>query len=767
MGFRILLRAGIKRHRGTLAGLLFLVMLVSVALGTVLTLWVNAGDYIERGLEQAGFGELTVWVSGLEDVGGPETQRLVFSNYTTLGQESDSEGQLIVYEPERERYCFFTDDLTGYQSQPDRIEPGNVYVSPSLISMFGVSMGDEIIFPIARSGRDMTLTIAGFFEDPVMGSSMIGMKGFLVCEDDYRTALGIIESSGIDALARAGAMVHIISSSGLPSAQLNSLLNESTGLSEFTEFVHSREAIRGFMLVLQNAFSAMLLAFAAVLLGAVLVVLGHSISGAIRSDYKDMGALKTVGLTTAELRRVLLAQYGGAVLAGLLVGLALTVPISRMASAATLTTTGIRVPTTLPARWLTLAFGMVLVLLGAFIYANTRKISKVSPMKAIRGETENIASSKAQVQITEKLLPMRLALRQLLTGKRLYIGALAVAVLLSFFAAMTGRMDAWLGPDGKGMMDAFNPADHDLGVQMFGESTMEQAEEIVRQYSEITDTYLLAMPSVAVNGVDNTANVISDPERFHILEGRTCLGENEIVLTEFVAANLGVTVGDTVTVQSSLGSGEYTVTGIYSCANDMGDNVGMSQEGYLKIGQDDPHIWCWHYFLADPGQKPAITEALETRFGGDVHVHENTWPGLFGIIAAMRALVVLMYCIVAAFILIVTVMTGSRVLAAEQRDIAIYKAIGFTDGQQRLSFALRFGVAGLAGAVIGIVLSAFSTDPIVSAAMKLAGISNFVSGLTLGSALLPILAVTLFFTVFAYLAAGKIRKVSLTSLMSE
>lgn len=87
--------------------------------------------------------------------------------------------------------------------------------------------------------------------------------------------------------------------------------------------------------------------------------------------------------------------------------------------------------------------------------------------------------------------------------------------------------------------------------------------------------------------------------------------------------------------------------------------------------------------------------------------------------------------------------------------------------EQRLSFALRFGVAGLAGAIIGIVLSAFFTDPIVSAAMKLAGISNFVSGPTLGSTLLPILAVALFFTVFAYLAAGKIRKVSLTSLMSE
>lgn len=780
MGARILIRAGLKQHRGVLASVFALILLVALALGTVLTLWVNGGDHVEDGLEQAGFGSLTVWVSGSESWAGlgdeiasqpevdrVETQQVVFTNYTALGQESDSEGQIILYEPGRERYRFFTGNLSGYQPAPDTINPGEVYVSPSLVSMFGINIGDKITFPIARSGQDLTLTVAGFYEDPVMGSSMIGMKGFLVGKSDYQTAVDIASAAGIDALARPGAMLHVFSSAGLPAAELNAALNERTRLAQFTEFTHSREAITGFMLILQNAFSAMLLAFVAVLLGAVLAVLGHSISSTIRADYKNMGVLKTVGLTTHDLRRVLLAQYGAAILAGVALGLVLAFPISRAASAVTLTTTGILVPTALPIGWLALSFGIIIILLGTFIYWRAGKIGKISPMKAIRGETESSPSRRARLKISGKMLAMRLALRQVMSGKRIYAGALAVAVLLSFFAAMIGRMDAWLGPDGKGMMDAFNPADHDIGVQMFGDSTMEQAEEIVRQYSEITDTYLLAMPSVSVNGVDYIANAISEPERFHILEGRTCTAENEIVLTEFVAANLDVTIGDTVTVQGDMTSGEYVISGIYSCANDMGDNVGLSQAGYLKIGRDDSRIWCWHYFLSDPSQKAAITQALENQFGGDVHVHENTWPGLFGIIAAMRGLVVLMYIITAAFILIVTGMTGSRVLAAEQRDIAIYKALGFTDGQQRLSFSLRFGMAGATGAIAGILLSVFLTDPIVSAAMKLAGISNFASALTLSSTLIPGLTVTLLFAGFAYLAAGKIRRVSLTTLINE
>ena len=104
-------------------------------------------------------------------------------------------------------------------------------------------------------------------------------------------------------------------------------------------------------------------------------------------------------------------------------------------------------------------------------------------------------------------------------------------------------MDAWLGPDGKGMMDAFNPADHDLGVQTFGTLDEAEAEELVLTFTEITDSYLLAMPSVALNGVDYTVNVIDQPERFHILEGRTCMAEDEIVITEFIAANFGLGIG--------------------------------------------------------------------------------------------------------------------------------------------------------------------------------------------------------------------------------
>jgi putative ABC transport system permease protein len=614
--------------------------------------------------------------------------------------------------------------------------------------------------------------VKGFYEDPFMGSSMIGMKGFLISEADYSGIIQTIRDTGIDALARDGAMLHIFQADtngeGVTVSQLNQLINENTELPQYLEFLHSGNAIAGFMLILQNAFSGLLAAFVVVLIFVVLIVLGHGIGSSIEADYVNMGILKTIGFTGGKLRRIQLAQYMLVILTGMVLGILAAVYVSRIVSAATLTTTGIRIPTDLPAAWCFLISGLLFLVLTGFIVFKTGKLKRITPMKAIGGEAFIYGTRvKKGFPIRGNYLKYSMALRQLTAGARRYSGACIVAILLVFFASMIGRMATWLGADGKGMMDEFNPADHDIGVQIFGEHTPQEAEETVLSYTGITDRYLLAMQGVSVNGIDYTANAITDPERFHIVEGRTSKADDEIVVTEFVASDLGVAVGDTVTVQADLGSEEYVISGIYTSANDMGDNIGMSREGYLKIGSDDPAIWCHHYFLEDASQKEAIIVALDESYGGDVHVHENTWPGLYGIISAMQALLVFLYGMVAAFILIVTIMTGSKILSAEQRDIGIYKAVGFTSGQLRGTFALRFMIVAVLASIIGTILAAALTDSLVSIVMRMAGISNFSSGMTAGNTLVPSAVVILLFTGFAYAVSWKVKKVDLTVLITE
>lgn len=779
---KILLRANIKRHKGTLCGIFILTFLAAAALGTVMTIWINSGQYIQNELDRTGFGALTAWVAklpqdddlqesirALDEIGHVERQSFIYANYTANGMESDSEGQLISYIPTENRYRFFTDDLSGYTNPPESILSGETYVSPSMVSMFGIGIGDEITYPIARAGKALTLTVKGFYEDVTMGSAMIGMKGFLISEADRQAALDVIENAGIDALARDGAMIHIFpkEENSLTVSDLNRLLNERTALAQYSENVHSRETIAGFMLILQNAFSGLLAAFALVLLFVVLIVLSHSISSTIASDFVNMGILKTIGMTAIKLRLLQLTQYFIPVALGLIFGFLFSVPLGSVVIDATVTTTGVRIPAAPPVLFMLAAFVFASLLLAGFIFIRTRQIGYITPMKAIRGEVNNIARPINAPAAFGNGIHLRLAFRQIAGAKSRYAGVFIVALLLVFFASLVGRMDAWLGADGKGMMDAFNPADHDIGVQSFGELTREEFERTILQYTGITESYALAMPTAALNGISYTANVIDEPERFHILAGRTCTAENEIVITESIAADFGIGIGDTVTVRGDGGSGEYIVSGIYSCANDMGGNFGMNREGYLKIGQDFPNLWCWHYFLTDSSQKKAIAAALENAYGGDIHVHENSWPGLSGIISAMQALLLFLYALVTIFIFIVTIMTSSKILSAEQKDLGIYKAIGFSPMALQYTFSLRFLFVSICGGLVGTVLAAVLTDSIAGGMMKLAGISNFSSDPGVFTTFLPMTVVAMLFLAFGWLSALKIRKVPFTVLTVE
>ena len=485
MEIKTLLRANLKSHKGTAAGSFFLLLLVGISLCATLTVWHNAGNYVRGEMERLGYGDLTAWVSGLEDVSvlaeeiaaleevdSVGIQSLLFSEYEVGEQESDSEGQLITYNPEQYSYKFFNEALTGYISAPAEIAPGTLYAPASLRSMFGVEAGSSITFPIARSGGDAAFTVAGFYEDPVMGSSMIGMKGFLICEADHEAIAAMIGQAGVDALAREGFMLHITQKGSLPAAPFNALLNRETSLSQHTEFTHSFSAMVGFMLTLQNVFTGLLLAFVVFFLLAALAVLSHSISSAIQQDYRDMAILKALGITTSALRAVQALQVLLAAGGGIACGALLAVPAASFLCGMTVTTTGVLVPAGLP---IGLCLPLLLLLLATvcgFSWLRAGKLKAVSPLVAIRSGMEKGEWKKSPLPLRKRGLAFWMAARQVLVGKGRYAGTCLVAALLVFFAGLMGRRDSWLGPNGEGLMDAFNPADLHIAAQPMGETSL-------------------------------------------------------------------------------------------------------------------------------------------------------------------------------------------------------------------------------------------------------------------------------------------------------
>lgn len=784
MGVLTLLRKGIQKQKKSLTGICILFFIISVSVVLALTVSVRSGSYVSQEMKRLGYGDFTAWVSKsqewsglvkeltqLDDVEKVKVQPIVFSGYKVNDTHSDNEGQMFYYDPIAYPYRILKNDFSGYQDSP-HIKPGEVYISPAMQSSYQVAVGDEIHFTLSRNSEEAVFKVAGYFEDPFMGSSMIDMKGFLICPSDFDMVMQQInEVDSFQALARNGAMLHIFKAfkSPLSTQELSSKINEQTSLGAYTEFVYTDTSIYGFMMILQNIFTGFFCAFAIILLLISLIVMGHTISSAIELERRDMGILKTMGYTSTQLRLVQILQYGISSAVGLATGFIISFLAAKRVFSMTITSTGLKVPASLPILMCLLFIFGLLFLLAVFIWLRTVKIARISPIEAMNGKISHRKRTKNKpMRIPRRCLTLFLALKQLSDEKKRYMGICMVAVLLVFFTSVIGRMNAWLGPNGEGLMNAFSVAAHDIGVQPLSPDVdMKEVENKISSFEKIEQTYQLAMQSVRVNGVDYTANVLDDPSWFHILSGAPSTKPGEIVVTEFVAKDLGVTIGDRVTVSKEGQSNSYKITGIYQCANEMGANIGMTKEGFARIGDVNAYIWCHHYIFSDSTNNENIMDALEQDYKAQIDVHTNSWSGLSGIVKTLHLLITLMITVVIIFILVVVVLTGSKLLYAEQRDMAIYKIIGFPSTSIRLAFALRFGIVVMIGAIIGMALGTVLADPVITVLLKQFGIGEFHSSYGSFRRFLPPLFITLLFTGFAYLFSRRIKRIQLTILLSK
>lgn len=786
--YQMLLWAAWRKQKGSICGIFLLVAVLSMCLFSSLTLYASGRQSVKAEMERLGFGDLTIWVNGgreglaeeienITDVERVTYQPLIFSGYDVNGRYSDNEGQLL-YPDGSVPYRFIDEggnELPVHGSGTSggagmEIVPGTVYISPAMRSAFDVEIGDSIQFELSRKDGIYSLTVAGYFADGFMGSSMIDMKSFLVNRDDYAAMQEIVHAAAdVDVLGREGAMLHIFQNrqSPLSVMDFHKAIQEGSEVSLFTEFSYRQESILNYMLLLQDILAGFLIAFSAVLFLVCMIVTGHSLSAVVEQDKKDIAVLKALGMPGEGTRNVYFLLYGGVILTGMLFGLLFAERIADILARGLVTSTGMLVSVKLPFLLCFLLLMAFILIFAVFLILRTRKILTVAPMETIRETAGGKQVQKAKnTEIRQRFLEWDIALRELRFKKKNYIALFLIAAFLAVFLAVIGRMGTWLGPNGEGLMNAFSVADHDLGVQPFNRDVpMDEIERVIEWYSPIRERYELAMESVTVNGQEYEANVLNDTEWFHILSGRVCDGES-ILITDTVANELQLSIGDTVKVAANGRSCDYQVSGIYQCANGMGSNIGMSMEGYSKIGDITGYIWCYHYILENGNMRDFAMHYLQEHYRG-TSVHTNSWSGLDGIVFLMHILILALYLIASVFILVSVALISGKLLQAETGDMAVYKSMGLSTGRLRRSFALRFLTVAAAGTAAGILLSALTADGMIGEVFRPFGIGDFHSGFSVMGTFLPLVVIPVLFFLFAWAFSARLKQVSIVTLITE
>ena len=813
---RTLVLAGLRKDKGTFVGLALLLFLASLALTLITSLFVDLSAREEALLDQVAAGDVFAndLVSNLTDEDVQEIEALpevkevkVTEAFTAPTRVEDAQGNEIVksspplvnvYEAwgSSLEFNIITDDLSSYHRDRKGPADGEAYVRVAERTLRNMQVGDFIVLDIG--GRETSLRVAGFYEDPQLGTPFMEMKRYLLSSGTFDELLAEIEetaasdvgvASGATSAEKAAYPIREINvmltpearSQGIDGHDLTQLIDDKTSWGESPHTLFSRQTLAGYSLLVVQVITAVLAVFSLILFVVALILCLHTASSSIQSGYADWGVLKGVGLPHNALRRALVMQYAFAALIGLVLGFVAGCLLEPLFWPVFLLITGILVvEASFP--WMGLCCcAALLAALVVCVAVMTRKIGRITPLAALRqGDGDIRFSPRGASAISGSCLRASLAWRAIVSEKGRYASIGICSLLLCAFVTLSfGIGGAVAGNDA--VYKAFGVWKSDGSVRFDGqEVSLDEVRETIESVSPITREWEESVAVLNLNGEACTFAGVSDTdvvEEASIVSGRAPKHANEALVGLSLARAKGLSVGDELQVEK--GNGEertYIVSGLLSSVFNGGNSVVLTYEGLQELVELKPESEASgisrQYQLADPDKIDEVVEALASRFGDSV---DTELTGLFesasNLLPLVRDMMTIMGYVMSAFALVLAcvavMLVSRRTLLSERRDMGVYRAMGFTVASLRASFALRFLGVSAVGALAGSALTMAAGGALISSLFGLFGVGAFSLALPVWEALAISAAFALAFALSAFGMSRRIKDVSVRELVVE
>lgn len=778
-----MLKANIRHKKGSFISIIILMLIITMAMAAILSVQDNIRDGIQDAHERINTGNVVAFIDvnkvtdslrkdieSHEMVQKVEYGEAVPSSKVTCGDAEEYNNTVFVQEMKGDRNLLDPEGIKSLGQAPE-LKEGEVYISQGMKTNFSCETGETLTLTVQSGNYDFT--IAGIVEDPLVGASVIGWKNIYISRKDFENIYREQEPF-VRTKEKGTAQVLIISvfkkdDCGLTDDQFARQLNLDTGFADISFGSITRDMSIHYTYLFVQVVGSVLLVFMLLLLIAVVVIICHSVSTGIEMEYTTLGVMKAQGFSKRTIRLILTAQYLLAQVIGAGIGILLSIWLCRELGNVFYPITGI-----VPLKHVSIlkCGGIVFGMLGisaVCIFLITRKIARISPVRAISGGKQEVHfDSRLQMQIKKKLLSVSLALRQFTSNKKQYIGVIFIVSLLVFF--MTTMMVLGNVITAQSAWKNMGILATDINITLkknIGDDTIKEIEETVKEYSAIEDVcYMAGNFYYSVNGEQIMACVYRDAENIiAVSEGRQPLYENEIVMTEIAAGSMGLKVGDRVTLGYGDKKGEYIISGLNQFLNDAGKNLSITIDAAKKLANHG--VWYGGYVLEDVSAGNKIVQVLKRKYGDILEaefVEEQMDASYEMAIYFMTAVV---YIFSAIFAVVVTHIVCSKAFLRERTDIGIYKALGFTAGHLRLQFAARFLIVAVLGSLVGGGLAAVFSENVLSMMLRMIGISSFSATFHVHTFAVPVIMICGCFYLFAFMEAGRVKKVEVRELIVE
>ncbi len=556
-------------------------------------------------------------------------------------------------------------------------------------------------------------SVCGFFNSVMMGSNNCVMTEFVLTDDKYSE----LKASGFIAATLCSVRLY----NPMDGESYQTSLAKTVSAENIGFNANYYELIAQTRYVSQSICSILICVMALITLLISVVVIMSNISNYIHENMKNLGALKAVGFTSSLLMGSLLTQFVSVTAMSAVMGTGLSYlvypALSDMMSAQTGIPYSVRfLP--LPAV-ISLAILMSAVALAVVISA--RKLRTIEPITSLRSgiKTHSFKRNPMPLHKTSTPLNLALALKTALSNMKQNFVTAVTMLVISLLAVFSCLVFENVIVDMTPMINLIVGEYSDGAVV-----TSAEAEDKLLKYMEenkqIKHTYYYTNQPINHNDTQLLASVYEDAEKIGnksiIYEGRFPKYDNEVAINGSYASANGFKIGDEIRLSVGSKEEKYIITGFDQMTNNLGKDCLITRKGYEKLIYVDGS--CYYFNAHNPDDTEELLSDITEKFGSDVYLTVNqndmikSTGGVYAMLMTMIVIaVILLSAVIITFVLYLLVKT---LLNNKKQDYGIMKALGFTTGQIMVQTALSFMPSIVISTAIGITLSCFAINPLMS-----------------------------------------------------
>jgi putative ABC transport system permease protein len=653
----------------------------------------HAGDYDEQQLQD--------WVAERPDVAHHQAMLMLGIDGADLAfagepqTESIQQNSLVVPNAER-------DLLLDLDNEPiTEVAPGTIVLPVIYEVQDGLEVGQSVQIT-AADGFSKELTIAGFARDSIMNPAIASSKRLAVSPvdlDEVREHTGEIEYLLEFWLQEPGSQLAEFKKDYLDSDMpSNGQMVDSATFQLLTT-------------ICDGIVAAVVILVALLLLVVGALCLRFSFLTAAEQDYREIGVLKAIGVATRDVRKIYLTKYALlaaiATVLGLAGGMALTPLLTRNITRYMGSISSVW-------NWLlpVLAASAVFVALVLFVVVLLRRFKRISAVAALSAGAPSRQSGATRLRLHRSRMPVHLRL-----GVMDVIGRWPTYLLLFFvFAVSTFIMivpvnsaTTATAPDFIHYM-GIGPVDLRLDLDHADDTSEEQFSQAVEQFEADPDVTAIApMVTTRNDTVDRDGNPTSlyiengDHTRLPIsyADGRAPASGSEIALSLLALNESGRDVGDTLPVEVEGQVRDLDIVGSYQ------DITRGGKTAKASLPTDGGEVM-WYVIGIDLADGANATEVSQAHAGqlapatiADIDRWREQTLGPTADLLTIAAIVAA--CVAVALAVLMTALFTRMLIARDEGQIAIQRAIGADDAGIRRQYLTRMLLVLVLGVVVGTV----------------------------------------------------------------